>query len=176
VGGYCISFTLRPLILSLLLRTNFWLWGSLSLPFRFGPRESKKAMMYSDIGRLNCSVTYTTFATPVRGQVRGFIVDNMNILCCIVNIHIYTNIYTHTYTISMYVHESMHVCVYTHTRSHTFFCVYLHIHVCAYICICVSMYVSIYLYAPTHTHMYTYIYVCVSIYIYIYIHADTHIH
>ncbi|KAM4068207.1 hypothetical protein ACB094_08G082400 [Castanea mollissima] len=34
----------------------------------FGPRESKKAMMYSDIGRLNCSVSYTTFATPVRGQ------------------------------------------------------------------------------------------------------------
>ncbi|XP_022944714.1 exosome complex component RRP41-like [Cucurbita moschata] len=34
----------------------------------FGPRESKKAMMYSDIGRLNCSVSYTTFSTPVRGQ------------------------------------------------------------------------------------------------------------
>nr|GMD22647.1 exosome complex component RRP41-like [Ipomoea batatas] len=34
----------------------------------FGPRESKKAMMYSDTGRLNCNVTYTTFATPVRGQ------------------------------------------------------------------------------------------------------------
>lgn len=34
----------------------------------FGPRESKKAMMYSDIGRLNCSVSYTTFATTVRGQ------------------------------------------------------------------------------------------------------------
>ncbi|XP_076928401.1 exosome complex component RRP41-like [Bidens hawaiensis] len=34
----------------------------------FGPRESKKAMMYSDIGRLNCNVSYTTFATPVRGQ------------------------------------------------------------------------------------------------------------
>lgn len=34
----------------------------------FGPRESKKAMMYSDVGRLNCSVSYTTFATPVRGQ------------------------------------------------------------------------------------------------------------
>ena len=37
--------------------------------FRFGPRESKKAMMYSDIGRLNCNVSYTTFATSVRGQV-----------------------------------------------------------------------------------------------------------
>lgn len=37
--------------------------------FRFGPRESKKAMMYSDTGRLNCNVSYTTFATPVRGQV-----------------------------------------------------------------------------------------------------------
>ncbi|KAL8109196.1 exosome complex component RRP41-like [Apium graveolens] len=35
----------------------------------FGPRESKKAMMYSDIGRLNCDVSYTTFATPTRGQV-----------------------------------------------------------------------------------------------------------
>ncbi|KAH7838503.1 hypothetical protein Vadar_027363 [Vaccinium darrowii] len=34
----------------------------------FGPRESKKAMMYSDSGRLNCNVSYTTFATPVRGQ------------------------------------------------------------------------------------------------------------
>lgn len=34
----------------------------------FGPRESKKAMMYSDIGRLNCNVSYTTFAMPVRGQ------------------------------------------------------------------------------------------------------------
>ncbi|KAI4377632.1 hypothetical protein MLD38_015229 [Melastoma candidum] len=34
----------------------------------FGPRESKKAMMYSDIGRLNCNVSYTTFATSVRGQ------------------------------------------------------------------------------------------------------------
>ncbi|RYR70400.1 hypothetical protein Ahy_A03g016893 isoform B [Arachis hypogaea] len=34
----------------------------------FGPRESKKAMMYSDIGRLNCNVSYTTFASPVRGQ------------------------------------------------------------------------------------------------------------
>ncbi|KAG7035475.1 Exosome complex component RRP41-like protein, partial [Cucurbita argyrosperma subsp. argyrosperma] len=35
----------------------------------FGPRESKKAMMYSDIGRLNCSVSYTTFSTSIRGQV-----------------------------------------------------------------------------------------------------------
>lgn len=35
----------------------------------FGPRESKKAMTYSDIGRLNCNVSYTTFGTPVRGQV-----------------------------------------------------------------------------------------------------------
>lgn len=34
----------------------------------FGPRESKKAMMYSDTGRLNCNVSYTTFATPTRGQ------------------------------------------------------------------------------------------------------------
>jgi len=37
--------------------------------YRFGPRESKKAMMYSDTGRLNCNVSYTTFSTPVRGQV-----------------------------------------------------------------------------------------------------------
>ncbi|KAL5998619.1 hypothetical protein ACLOJK_009562 [Asimina triloba] len=36
--------------------------------FRFGPRESKKAMMYSDIGRLNCNVSYTTFATQTRSQ------------------------------------------------------------------------------------------------------------
>ncbi|XP_057534003.1 exosome complex component RRP41-like isoform X2 [Amaranthus tricolor] len=35
----------------------------------FGPRESKKAMMYSNVGRLNCSVSYTPFATHVRGQV-----------------------------------------------------------------------------------------------------------
>ncbi|GAB4859237.1 Exosome complex component RRP41-like [Ancistrocladus abbreviatus] len=34
----------------------------------FGPRESKKAMLYSDTGRLNCNVSYTTFATSVRGQ------------------------------------------------------------------------------------------------------------
>ncbi|KAK4741879.1 hypothetical protein SAY87_025467 [Trapa incisa] len=34
----------------------------------FGPRESKKAMKYSDIGRLNCNVNYTSFSTPVRGQ------------------------------------------------------------------------------------------------------------
>ncbi|GMH11977.1 hypothetical protein Nepgr_013818 [Nepenthes gracilis] len=34
----------------------------------FGPRESKKAMMYSDIGRLNCNISYTTFATSIRGQ------------------------------------------------------------------------------------------------------------
>ncbi|KAK9127466.1 hypothetical protein Syun_016263 [Stephania yunnanensis] len=34
----------------------------------FGPRESKKASMYSDIGRLNCNVSYTTFATNFRGQ------------------------------------------------------------------------------------------------------------
>ncbi|KAJ6369147.1 hypothetical protein OIU78_001507 [Salix suchowensis] len=34
----------------------------------FGPKESKKAMMYSDTGRLNCNVSYTTFATTVRGH------------------------------------------------------------------------------------------------------------
>ncbi|XP_021760125.1 exosome complex component RRP41-like [Chenopodium quinoa] len=34
----------------------------------FGPRESKKAMMYSNVGRLNCSVSYTPFATQIRGQ------------------------------------------------------------------------------------------------------------
>uniref|UniRef100_A0A7N0VD78 Uncharacterized protein n=1 Tax=Kalanchoe fedtschenkoi TaxID=63787 RepID=A0A7N0VD78_KALFE len=34
----------------------------------FGPRESKKAMMYSDLGRLNCNVSYTTFASPSRAQ------------------------------------------------------------------------------------------------------------
>lgn len=41
-----------------------------SLLFRFGPRESKKAMLYSDIGRLNCNVSYATFATTMRGQVK----------------------------------------------------------------------------------------------------------
>ncbi|KAK1308744.1 hypothetical protein QJS10_CPA09g02068 [Acorus calamus] len=34
----------------------------------FGPRESKKAMMYSDIGRLNCNISYTTFSTSIRVQ------------------------------------------------------------------------------------------------------------
>lgn len=34
----------------------------------FGPRESKKAMMYSDTGRLNCNISYTTFATSPRCQ------------------------------------------------------------------------------------------------------------
>lgn len=34
----------------------------------FGPRESKKAQAYSDIGRLNCSVSYATFSTSVRGR------------------------------------------------------------------------------------------------------------
>ncbi|KAK9153956.1 hypothetical protein Sjap_001436 [Stephania japonica] len=34
----------------------------------FGPRESKKASMYSDTGRLNCNVSYTSFATQFRGQ------------------------------------------------------------------------------------------------------------
>ncbi|KAL9258857.1 Exosome complex component RRP41-like-like protein, partial [Drosera capensis] len=28
----------------------------------------EKAMLYSDVGRLNCNVSYTTFATSVRGQ------------------------------------------------------------------------------------------------------------
>ncbi|GAB2223256.1 hypothetical protein Droror1_Dr00017394 [Drosera rotundifolia] len=37
----------------------------------FGPRESKKAMLYSDVGRLNCNVSYTTFATSVREQGSG---------------------------------------------------------------------------------------------------------
>ncbi|KAH9298954.1 hypothetical protein KI387_030636, partial [Taxus chinensis] len=35
----------------------------------FGPRESKKAQIYSDTGRLNCSVSFTTFATPIRGRL-----------------------------------------------------------------------------------------------------------
>jgi len=30
-------------------------------------------MMYSDIGRLNCNVSYTTFSTPIRGQVHQFL-------------------------------------------------------------------------------------------------------
>lgn len=49
--------------------------------FRFGPRESKKAMMYSDIGRLNCSVSYTTFATPARGQVCRIFYCEHNVCC-----------------------------------------------------------------------------------------------
>ncbi|XP_074571738.1 exosome complex component RRP41-like isoform X2 [Curcuma longa] len=34
----------------------------------FGPRESKKAMLYNNTGRLNCSVLYATFSTSIRGQ------------------------------------------------------------------------------------------------------------
>lgn len=33
-------------------------------------------MLYSDTGRLNCSVSYTTFATGIRGQV-----------CCLMSSH-----------------------------------------------------------------------------------------
>lgn len=35
----------------------------------FGPRESMKAQAYSDVGRLNCSVSFTTFSTPIRGKL-----------------------------------------------------------------------------------------------------------
>ncbi|CAN6914985.1 unnamed protein product [Brassica oleracea var. botrytis] len=34
----------------------------------FGPRESKKATSYSDVGRLNCNVSYTIFAAPALGS------------------------------------------------------------------------------------------------------------
>ncbi|KAJ8630034.1 hypothetical protein MRB53_023357 [Persea americana] len=34
----------------------------------FGLRESKKDLMYGDIGRLNYSVSFTTFSTQTRGQ------------------------------------------------------------------------------------------------------------
>uniref|UniRef100_A0A7N0U8B5 Uncharacterized protein n=1 Tax=Kalanchoe fedtschenkoi TaxID=63787 RepID=A0A7N0U8B5_KALFE len=34
----------------------------------FGPRESKKAMIYSNVGRLNCDVGYTAFSTPSGAQ------------------------------------------------------------------------------------------------------------
>ncbi|KAF7823380.1 exosome complex component RRP41-like [Senna tora] len=34
----------------------------------FGPRESKKAMKYSDIGRLNCNVSFSTFANLVHRE------------------------------------------------------------------------------------------------------------
>ncbi|KAF8051274.1 hypothetical protein N665_1756s0013, partial [Sinapis alba] len=34
----------------------------------FGPRESKKATSYSDVGRLNCNVSFTTFASPAIGS------------------------------------------------------------------------------------------------------------
>uniref|UniRef100_A0A0D3DGE6 Uncharacterized protein n=1 Tax=Brassica oleracea var. oleracea TaxID=109376 RepID=A0A0D3DGE6_BRAOL len=33
-----------------------------------GPRESKKATSYSDVGRLNCNVSYTIFAAPALGS------------------------------------------------------------------------------------------------------------
>ncbi|KAJ7534311.1 hypothetical protein O6H91_13G089100 [Diphasiastrum complanatum] len=41
----------------------------------YGPRESKKAEAFSDIGRLNCSVKFTTFATHIRGQLSQGIED-----------------------------------------------------------------------------------------------------
>ncbi|CAH8374533.1 unnamed protein product [Eruca vesicaria subsp. sativa] len=34
----------------------------------FGPRESKKATTCSNVGRLNCNVSYTTFADPALGS------------------------------------------------------------------------------------------------------------
>lgn len=34
----------------------------------FGPRESKKAQAFSDIGRLNCHVSFATFAGSIRGK------------------------------------------------------------------------------------------------------------
>lgn len=34
----------------------------------FGPRESKKAQAYSDIGRLNCHVSFASFSGSVRGR------------------------------------------------------------------------------------------------------------
>ncbi|CAM6098599.1 unnamed protein product [Calypogeia fissa] len=34
----------------------------------YGPRESKKAQAFSDIGRLNCDVKFTSFATDSRGR------------------------------------------------------------------------------------------------------------
>ncbi|CAN6879983.1 unnamed protein product [Brassica oleracea] len=33
-----------------------------------GPRESKKATSYSNVGRLNCNVSYTIFAAPALGS------------------------------------------------------------------------------------------------------------
>ena len=39
-------------------------------------------MMYSDIGRLNCNVSFTTFATPIRGQVYERLYLYL-ILCCV---------------------------------------------------------------------------------------------
>jgi exosome complex component MTR3 len=35
---------------------------------RYGPRESKKAQAFSDIGRLNCDVKFASFSTSVRGK------------------------------------------------------------------------------------------------------------
>lgn len=40
----------------------------LACSVRFGPRESKKATSYSDVGRLNCNVSYTIFAAPALGS------------------------------------------------------------------------------------------------------------
>jgi exosome complex component MTR3 len=34
----------------------------------YGPRESKKAQAFSDIGRLNCDVKFASFSTSVRGK------------------------------------------------------------------------------------------------------------
>ncbi|KAF8679197.1 hypothetical protein HU200_045966 [Digitaria exilis] len=61
--GHCISVKslLEPVLFDFPFFSNDYIC-------RFGPRESKKAMLYSDVGRLNCNVSYTTFATPVRGQ------------------------------------------------------------------------------------------------------------
>ena len=51
---------------------------------RFGPRESKKAITYSDVGRLNCNVSYTTFASPALGsQVPEFYTSVSVFLCFI---------------------------------------------------------------------------------------------
>ncbi|CAH1437920.1 unnamed protein product [Lactuca virosa] len=78
-SGLCITCVLHYLLF--ILRTGAVNAASGSAYAEFGNTKiwaqgSKKAMMYSDTGRLNCNVTYTTFATPVRGQASS---DNKEI-------------------------------------------------------------------------------------------------
>ncbi|CAA6662467.1 unnamed protein product [Spirodela intermedia] len=46
-------------------------FGSTKVIVSICPRESKKAMKYSGIGRLNCNVSFATFSTATRGSSGG---------------------------------------------------------------------------------------------------------